>query len=145
MNPDSQDIDRTEWNRTAYYNGRFCEDFIKSFIPDFEWIGEEIDGKIGGTYAEIKSCQIRVLDNTPRGPYMRPGRFWFKDSQHKELVKKGGLYIFLVHEGERVISTRIIKASLLFPIFSGARTMQWNTIFNKFSVAPGAATPQALV
>ena len=113
----------------AYHNGKFCEKKLLELLPEFEYTGEHIDGVLtfNGKPAEVKSCQKQIL-RTERKGGVRSGRFWFTDSQHEELVDQDGVYIFLVHEGKTLVSSRIIKASLLFPVFEGAKTLTWTTV-----------------
>lgn len=128
-----------ESNRTAYQNGKFCEEKLRELLPEFEYLGEEIDGVLtfNGKPAEVKSCQRTVINNSNTGE--RSGRFWFKGSQHEELIENDGVYILLVHEGEKVVSTRIIKASLLFPQFQGAKTVSWPALLDRISISTGTA------
>lgn len=115
--------------KISHDNGKLCESLVMEKLPEFEYLGEEIDGVLtfNGKPAEVKSCQKQTL-RTERKGGLRSGRFWFTGSQHGELVDQDGVYIFLVHEGETVISSRIIKASLLFPVFEGAKTLSWTTV-----------------
>jgi hypothetical protein len=132
-----------ESGKAAYENGKFCERKLLELLPEFEYFDEMIDGVLtfNGRPAEVKSCQKTT--HNKEGSFARSGRFWFKGSQHEELVDQDGVYIFLVHENETLVSSRIIKAYLLFPIFEGAKTVSWPTIINKLSVhmvaAPRAA------
>jgi len=121
----------------AYHNGILCENMLKEKLPEFEYLGEEIDGILtfNGKPAEVKSCQRTINSYTGE----RSGRFWFKGSQHDELIENDGVYILLVHEGEKVVSTRIIKASLLFPQFQGAKTVSWPALFDRISISTETA------
>lgn len=114
--------------KISHDNGKLCESLVMEKLPEFEYIGEHIDGELrfNGKPAEVKSCQKQTLRNERNG--VRSGRFWFQGTQHDELIKNDGVYILLVHEGNTLISTRIVKASKLFPVFEGAKTAAWTTI-----------------
>lgn len=129
--------------RAAQNNGKFCEEKLRELLPEFEYFGESIDGILtfNGKPAEVKSCQ-RTTHNKA-GRLERSGRFWFKGSQHEELVEQDGVYIFLVHEGEKLVSSRIARASLLFPAFEGAKTVSWPSIVNKLGAPAGQAARDA--
>jgi hypothetical protein len=126
-----------ESGKVAYENGKFCEKKLLELLPEFEYFGEEIDGVLtfNGKPAEVKSCQRTT--HYKKGSCARSGRFWFKGSQHEELVDQDGVYIFLVHEGEILVSSRIVRASLLFPAFEGSKTASWPSIVNRLGVSTG--------
>ena len=115
--------------KISHDNGKLCESLVMEKLPEFEYMGSHIDGELGfnGKPAEVKSCQKQTL-RTERKGGLRTGRFWFTGSQHEELIKNDGVYILVVHEGKIVISSRIVKASLLFPLFDGAKTVSWTTV-----------------
>ncbi len=117
-----------ESGKISHDNGKLCESLVMEKLPEFEYTGEHIDGELrfNGKKAEVKSCQKQTLRNERNS--VRSGRFWFTGSQHEELIKSDGVYILLVHEGNILISTRIVKASRLFPVFEGAKTVSWTTI-----------------
>ncbi len=115
--------------KISHDNGKLCESLVMEKLPEFEYMGEHIDGelKFNGKKAEVKSCQKQTLRTERKGGF-RSGRFWFHGSQHEELIQNDGVYILLVHEGKTLTSTRIIKASRLFPVFEGAKTVSWTTV-----------------
>jgi hypothetical protein len=121
-------IDYSERSSKAYHNGKHCEELIRNQLPELHQ-SEEADGELFWAPVEIKSCQQFVDRADWKNP--RSGRFYLRDYQHDNLVKKGGRYIFVVLDGETIIHTRIILAARLLPEFVGCRTLTWTTVFEK--------------
>jgi len=62
---------------------------------------------------KIKSCETVVKDNSYEKGW-RWGRFGFSGPQHAELLKKDGMYLFLLYdEDHHLIHVRLISASLI--------------------------------
>jgi len=128
----------------SYSNGKLCEQLLRELLPEFEYAGptDHIDGEINTVKAEIKSCQKTTQCREGHGA--RTGRFWFQGAQHEELIENNGVYILLVHEAGVLISSRIVKASLLFPSFEGGKSVSWASLLNRISVSTDS-TPRPMV
>ncbi len=81
---------------------------------------------------EVKSCQ----EWTSNGDARTRGRFVFYRHQHRELLKRNGSYIFIIHRRDRKIGQMTISARRMGEAFSlDARPqtkISWLSILDTF-------------
>ena len=118
---------RTLSNTLASRNGRSIETCILRYMGLLHE-KEPVDSSLEGSPLEIKSCQVLVGDRS-HGNCKRSGRFAFDSEQHRYLLKNDGSYVFVVHDDQVVVHTKILRAELL-PLreFRGIRSIAWPTV-----------------
>ena len=121
-------MDRKDYpvrSKKAKDNGTYCEKFVQYLLPGIEFIDSDVDAIYKGAPLEIKSCQMYV-DAADRPGGKRLGSFLFKGSQDKKVKEGNGRYVLLVKDGNRVVCSRIVLATRLFPDFEGRKSIMWN-------------------
>ncbi len=118
-----------------YVNGSIAEGMAKEIIddvikdPEIIILNGIIDLCVNGKYIEVKSCSEYVCDKTHRNNRRR-GRFILTKSQHNYLVKKNGLYLFIVRIDNHRCIFKFVKARELDISFKSERTsICWKKLF----------------
>lgn len=91
---------------------------------------------------EIKSCQEYVVTNYSNGK-RRFGRFSFTKHQHDELLKAGGRYRLVVHDGTcRILHQVLVEASEIDHLIRPTFHKKWTYFFPRVSAGGWPATVQ---
>ena len=126
------DPDSVSSNAVAYHNGKMIEEIVQKIYPDIEFLDKQFDAIYKGIDLEIKSCQSIVTDSS-NSRERRSGRFVFEWKQYAALQKRGGNFLFIVHEkGEIKVMFLIPASKVVLPEFIGVRSWTWKTIARQF-------------
>ena len=80
---------------------------------DVTYINQTIDFILNNKYyIEVKSCQHTATDNS-HTTRLRSGRFTLDQYQHRELLRKDGVYLFIVNFNNICSQLRFIHAKQL--------------------------------
>ncbi len=95
---------------------------------------ELLDILVNDSAIEIKSCRTVVGDNSFTKGW-RWGRFGFSGPQHAELLKKKGMYLFMLYDpNDTLIHAHLISASAVearTPIRPTGKTMEaWGRVLS---------------
>lgn len=113
----------------ASKNGDAIETIILGILGTRHSKLDVIDTVVDGIPIEIKSCQVKVYDKYAANGW-RYGRFVFNDEQHDELLLKGGMYAFVVHDETNIVSTRLVPAERIENIFGRACSRVWHKVID---------------
>lgn len=80
-------------NKKANHNGQYWEKHVQKQ----RGVKVHVNNITDTPKLEIKSCQKSIKE----GNTDRPGRFTFTKHQHKHLLKNGGSYVMIVHDGKQ--------------------------------------------
>lgn len=116
-----------ESNIIASRNGREMEKAVLLYMG-LEHIGQPVDSSLEGIPLEVKSCQIRIGDNS-HSNNCRSGRIVFESEQLKYLKANDGILVCIVHEDYVVHHSWMMKAELVqLQEFGGNRSVPWPTV-----------------
>jgi len=114
----------TYFKRKAKQNGKNMEAKAAEYFKGLKLIFNIIDAELNGVPTEIKSCQEFITDRSRKNA-KRYGRFRLHEYQHNELLKQNGVYLFIVHNRQRIKRMAIIPAKDV----KFRQTLDWRTIF----------------
>ena len=119
-------VGNAESNKRAKENGRKAEELADELLADLLIVNKLLDGILDGRPIEIKSCQ-EFVKNQGR---WRHGRFQLLKKQHEELLKRDGLYLFIVFRENKEHYLLFLPARLVkYPSDKDAYVITWTKLF----------------